>query len=92
MLARFFLAILMALSASAAAAETYPDRPVTLIVPYAAGGGSDVTARVVDSPVGTDLAADRVLVRPSFAGYNDRADLERLLAALEAELGQREAP
>jgi isopenicillin-N epimerase len=35
---------------------------------------------------------DRVLVRPSFAGYNDRADLERLLAALEAELGQREAP
>jgi len=35
---------------------------------------------------------DRVLVRPSFAGYNDRADLERLLAALEAELCQREAP
>jgi isopenicillin-N epimerase len=30
---------------------------------------------------------DRVLVRPSFAGYNDRTDLERLLDALTAELG-----
>jgi selenocysteine lyase/cysteine desulfurase len=35
---------------------------------------------------------DRVLIRPSFAGYNEREDLERLLAALEAELGQRRAP
>lgn len=26
---------------------------------------------------------DRVLIRPSFAGYNDREDLERLLAALD---------
>ncbi len=30
---------------------------------------------------------DRVLIRPSFAGYNERADLERLLDALAAELG-----
>jgi hypothetical protein len=29
---------------------------------------------------------DRVLIRPSFAGYNDRADLHRLLDALAAEL------
>jgi selenocysteine lyase/cysteine desulfurase len=27
-----------------------------------------------------------VLVRPSFAGYNDRSDLDRLLDALAAEL------
>jgi isopenicillin-N epimerase len=31
---------------------------------------------------------EQVLVRPSFAGYNDRADLERLLDALAAELGR----
>jgi selenocysteine lyase/cysteine desulfurase len=31
---------------------------------------------------------DRILIRPSFAGYNERADLERLLAALAAELGR----
>jgi isopenicillin-N epimerase len=29
---------------------------------------------------------DLILVRPSFAGYNERADLERLLEALDAEL------
>jgi 2-polyprenyl-6-methoxyphenol hydroxylase-like FAD-dependent oxidoreductase len=38
------------------------------LAPRAAHGGVDhVTARVVDSPVGTDLPADRVLVRPD--GY-----------------------
>jgi isopenicillin-N epimerase len=30
---------------------------------------------------------DLTLIRPSFAGYNERADLERLLEALAAELG-----
>jgi hypothetical protein len=31
---------------------------------------------------------DRVLVRPSFAGYNGPDDLERLLDALAAEVGR----
>jgi tripartite-type tricarboxylate transporter receptor subunit TctC len=30
-----------------ATAQTYPDRPVTVIVPYAAGGNTDVIARIV---------------------------------------------
>src|SRR6516165_427394 len=29
-----------------AAAQTYPSRPITLIVPYPAGGGADAVARV----------------------------------------------
>jgi tripartite-type tricarboxylate transporter receptor subunit TctC len=28
-------------------AQTFPDRPVTMIVPYAAGGSSDVLARLL---------------------------------------------
>jgi tripartite-type tricarboxylate transporter receptor subunit TctC len=33
----------------AAAAQGYPDRPITLIVPWGAGGGTDSTARIVAS-------------------------------------------
>lgn len=35
------------LSAPLAANAAYPDRPITLIVPWAAGGGTDATARIV---------------------------------------------
>src|SRR6186997_3189525 len=33
----------------------YPDRPITLIVPYAPGGGNDVLARAVAEPMGKSL-------------------------------------
>ncbi len=39
------LAILLSLSA-AAPAQDYPNRPITLIVPFAAGGGLDVSVRI----------------------------------------------
>jgi len=42
------LAALAALMlASTVAHSAWPDRPVTVIVPYAAGGGTDATGRII---------------------------------------------
>ncbi len=49
-------AVGVALAASATAfAQTYPNRPITLIVPWGAGGGTDATARIVASLLEKDL-------------------------------------
>ena len=38
-----------------AAAQNYPARPITLIVPWGAGGGTDATARIIGSLLEKDL-------------------------------------
>src|SRR5258706_15637212 len=43
---RTLIAALLSLAAAAAYAQ-YPQRPVQLIVPWGAGGGTDATARIV---------------------------------------------
>src|SRR5713101_9250168 len=39
----------------AAAAQNYPSRPVTLVVPFAAGGPVDTIARILGAPMGKTL-------------------------------------
>src|SRR2546422_11529778 len=50
----FTLAAVLA-GLSAAAAESYPSRPVTMVVPFAAGGPVDTIARIVGAPMGKVL-------------------------------------
>lgn len=45
----------LAAASTAALAQTYPNRPITLIVPWGAGGGTDATARIVASLLEKDL-------------------------------------
>jgi len=40
---------------SAALAQNYPSRPVTMVVPFAAGGPVDTIARIVGTPMGKTL-------------------------------------
>jgi tripartite-type tricarboxylate transporter receptor subunit TctC len=53
---RKFLAVLaMMAAASAAVAADYPSRPITLIVPWGAGGGTDAVGRMLASLLEKDL-------------------------------------
>jgi tripartite-type tricarboxylate transporter receptor subunit TctC len=55
LLASALLGILGILSALPSVAQNYPARPITLIVPWGAGGGTDATARIIGSLLEKDL-------------------------------------
>src|SRR5688572_27217613 len=50
-----FIVVALATAASSAAFSQYPNRPVTLIVPWGAGGGTDATARIIASLLEREL-------------------------------------
>src|SRR5438876_9372714 len=72
--ARLALAAIIALAGSALAAEPYPDRPVTLIVPYAAGGSSDGLARL--NGAGLSKSPGQQVVIDNRAGSGSRLGIE----------------
>jgi tripartite-type tricarboxylate transporter receptor subunit TctC len=52
---RALIGLGLAAAAVGALAQTYPDRPLTLIVPWGAGGGTDAVARMIASLMEKDL-------------------------------------
>jgi tripartite-type tricarboxylate transporter receptor subunit TctC len=54
----------LAAASRVAGAETYPSRPITMIVPFAAGGGTDVLARILaermSRPLGQTVIVENV--------------------------------
>ena len=54
--------------AGAAFAQDYPSRPITLVVPYAAGGGNDVMARIVAEKMSKSLGQQIVIENKGGAG------------------------
>src|SRR5947209_4321580 len=49
-------------------ADTYPSRAITLVVPYSAGGGTDVAARLVAPALSEALKQSVVVVNKPGAG------------------------
>src|SRR5208283_4334671 len=58
----------LALLAAAAAETDYPSRPIRLIVPYPAGGGNDVIARLISNGMSVNLGQPIVIENRGGAG------------------------
>jgi len=57
-----------AVAQGSAAAQTYPARPITIIVPFAAGGPTDVLARVLGERIRLDLGQPVLIENVTGAG------------------------
>jgi tripartite-type tricarboxylate transporter receptor subunit TctC len=65
---RFVLVALLAIVAAPVKAETWPERPVTMVVPFAAGGPMDSVARILQSALGEALQQQVIIENVGGAG------------------------
>ena len=71
----FSLALAIAASAGAAQAQTWPQRPVKLVVPYAPGGSADIVARLITEEWAKKLGGVVVVDNRAGAGGNLGVDV-----------------
>ena len=91
---RFVLPVLCALGVSAVTAQTFPSQPIRLIVGFAAGGPSDVSARIAADILSSKLGATVVVEnRPGASGAiassavaSAKADGHTLLVHVTADI------
>jgi tripartite-type tricarboxylate transporter receptor subunit TctC len=62
-----------------AGAQTFPTRPITLIVPYPAGGGTDTVARIIAEPMRASLG--RPIIIENVGGANGSIGVGRAARA-----------
>ena len=55
---------------TALAADAYPDKPLTMIVPFSAGGTTDILARIVGQALGQELGQTIIIENKPGAGGN----------------------
>jgi tripartite-type tricarboxylate transporter receptor subunit TctC len=61
-------AAVLGLTAGASAQDAYPQRPITMIVPFAAGGPTDVVARIVGDHMSRTIGQQIVIENVAGAG------------------------
>ncbi len=64
----FAFSVLLAACISAASAQTYPDRSIKVLVPYPAGGPTDIVARSITQVLSTDLGQSVIVENQPGAG------------------------
>jgi tripartite-type tricarboxylate transporter receptor subunit TctC len=73
------LACGLLLAVGAAFAQSYPAKPVTLMVPYPAGGPSDALARIFATPLGKELGQQELV--ENLGGVSGAMAAQKVLAA-----------
>jgi len=68
------LGLFATLSVGTAMAEGFPDRTITMVVPFAAGGSTDVVARIIAEKMSSDLGQQVIVQNVAGAGGNLGAD------------------
>src|SRR5690349_10805233 len=58
---RFLTALFIMLLPSLAVAQTYPERPITIVVPFSAGGPTDTVTRLLADAMSKDLGQQIVV-------------------------------
>jgi tripartite-type tricarboxylate transporter receptor subunit TctC len=76
---RFLLCFLLS-GLSGLSVAAYPEKPIKMIVPYAAGGGADNTARAASEKLGESLGQPIIIEnKPGAGGVIGRCCLRSLL-------------
>ena len=72
---RLIVPIVVLLLTSLSGAKTWPDQPIRMVVPFAAGGTTDVMARIVAERLGARLGRPSIIENVAGAGGNNGATL-----------------
>ena len=67
---RVLFSLLLALTAQAAVAQSFPTKPLRLVVPYPAGGATDLMARVIAQKLSESFKQQVVVDNKPGAGGN----------------------
>ena len=65
--------------AQATSAQTYPSKPIRIIVPFAAGGANDLSARAIQQPLAKILGG--TVIVENVAGASTKIATEQIVKA-----------